>query len=459
MKHFKLIYITCIIFFSLYIYDLKFGNNDGIIKLVYFNRVFIRIFILALILSILLFYRKRKNSFVGTLSYNLIFGVFFIFIFEIMAFYYLKSRKEENITASYIMLYDNPSYLPAHNIKNNIYGDINPYFGRWRKPNVEINVPRCGDSIAVNYRMNSVGARDIERTKGGPNRVVFIGDSFSEGVLMHEKDRLSNRLEALTGKEHLNFSVIGANPVFYYQIYENLVKNKFEHNSIFVGVFVGNDFDSFKNNKTSKFLSIPNYRPYWKNKSQVSYTLKNVSQSFENYDITKRNEQFRVLRDSIYSKADISQKIKIELETNSNIVNLIYYLSGKMSKERQNLGNNSMFEAPPINTNASFDFLNSFDNLVSNAKGKNIALVLIPDLKDILAFKKTKINKLTPFLKNRYASSTVVIIDLLQMFSDFKGNPEDLFIKCDGHWNEKANELAAQYLTQNIEYKNTIMQK
>jgi hypothetical protein len=79
-----------------------------------------------------------------------------------------------------------------------------PVFGVWHAP----------DTVKQHTsRSNSVGARDVERARTSTRpRVVVLGDSFLEGWGVDEPERLSNRLEAATGVEHLNFAMAHFGP-------------------------------------------------------------------------------------------------------------------------------------------------------------------------------------------------------------------------------------------------------
>ena len=81
-----------------------------------------------------------------------------------------------------------------------------PDYGVWHQPGISArHVSRCFD---VEVRTNSLGARDIERSRESDRpRAIFLGDSFSEGWGVPEAERLSNRLETASGFEHLNFAI------------------------------------------------------------------------------------------------------------------------------------------------------------------------------------------------------------------------------------------------------------
>ena len=77
-------------------------------------------------------------------------------------------------------------------------GDVDPDFGRWRVPNASYrHQQKC---IDVEYTTNSVGARDIERTKASTakRRVFVLGDSFAAALGVENDARASSLLEKMT---------------------------------------------------------------------------------------------------------------------------------------------------------------------------------------------------------------------------------------------------------------------
>ncbi|MCP9768129.1 hypothetical protein EGI22_09410 [Lacihabitans sp. LS3-19] len=454
----KTLFAFSILFYFLcFFYDFIFGGNDGIIKDLYFHRFFIRILLLQSICLGLLYSSKSKTPIVKTISLNLIFAFFFLLFLEICSLVYFRIKNEYGKGASYILFYDNPKYKPVPTDKTRLYGDTNDFFGRWRQENNTQVVKRCSDQMPITYSSNSVGARDEERDSLGKNRIVFLGDSFTEGVLLNVEERLSNILEEKSGIAHLNFAIMGANPMAYFQIYNNLVKPKFEHEAVIVGIFAGNDFDSFENSLNGGFLNVPNFRAYWGENGTTKYTISSYQNSIESFYAIEHPEVLRTTRDSLYSSASFFKKIKLELETSSNLISLIYDLSRKLAIKNQSSIFGSMYVEPLFGTPLANDFLKSMDSIVETSKGKEIVFVLMPDLRDIKKFNVTKTNKFTPFIEQRYGVQGVNVIDLLPSFVNYKGRVEDLFISCDGHWNEKGNKLAAEAIFSNPKYQKVLL--
>jgi len=170
-----------------------------------------------------------------------------------------------------------PSYRWS-NVRSQFWIETNPDFGVWHGPNSSYR--HRTTSYDVSYRANSYGARDKERTResAGRKRVIVLGDSFTEGYGVKTEDRFSDRLEAATGIEHLNFGTAGSfGPTQYYLLYKTLAR-QFEHDAVMVCLLPFNDFldDDYE---YGKIAHATRYRPYFVGKApnfELIYSLKEV---------------------------------------------------------------------------------------------------------------------------------------------------------------------------------------
>lgn len=454
-KVFSLNLLIIIIYACIKAFDMYFDKNDGIISDFYVNKLFIRIYSICVSISILIILTLSKFNYIRIISYNLLSGLGILFFLEILSIVYINYSSIKILPASYILFYDNPTLMPKSDVRERLYGDINNKIGRWRRSNMLTSKARCNDNKFISYQTNNIGARDINRNILGKNRIVVLGDSFSEGVLLQSKDRFSNLLESESHIEHLNFAIMGANPMAYFQIYENLIKDKFEHKAILIGIFTGNDFDNYRIHDNAKFLNSPNYRPFWKN-NKVKYTLSSINHSFESFQILMNNSNPRLVIDSIYKASDFTTKIKLECETSSNFLNLLYRKINNSATDYAQKNNVLSYAKPPIGTDQIYDFELSIKAIIESAKNKNICLVLMPSKAEIEFFKKDKINRLKPYLVEKFGKPNVQIIDLMDDFCLYNGSLDSLYIPCDGHWNEKGNKFVADALMKNKDYKEII---
>ena len=441
-------YIEILFFLIVYSYDLLNGNNDGEIKNILFKPVGIRIGLFTIFILLLTKLGRNKNYIISIISSNILSGLIILIFFEFFSCLFLYSTSKNEYFPSHILFYKNPKYHLTKNKK--YYLDNNNNYGRWRSPNYKLEITRCSDKKNIIYSSNSLGARDKERLITGKNRVVFLGDSFTEGILIDENKRLSNLLESKTGSEFLNFGIIGANPIQYYTIYNTLISNKIEHNKIIIGIFTGNDFDSDSNLSKTKQLEYPNYRPYWEkvnNKYELRFTLDDYKESIDSQNACDNNNVIYDTRKKLYNSLSLKEKMKVEIETNSYFYSVIRLIIEK--KERKKMENlyNKIYELPN-NYVPPTDFTYSLQKIINENKEKEILLLLIPAKEQIYNFKSNKINNLTPFIEKNIARNNCTIIDLLPHFAN-QPNIEKFFIKCDGHWNDEGNLFASKILLNN----------
>jgi hypothetical protein len=125
-------------------------------------------------------------------------------------------------------------------------------------------------------------------------------------------------------------------------------------------------------------------------------------------------------------------------------LNFVYSKGYELAVKNYFKNYQSMYEKPPLGTDQALDFEYSFHKLIEESKGKKIVFVLIPDQYDVIQYKISKVNNLKPKLDSLYGPMGVKVIDLLPAFANYPGDPRNLHIKCDGHWNEKGNAYAMQ---------------
>jgi len=290
MSKFKfLVFILLIFYFLIWGYDILKGNNDGILSGIYFHRLFLRIWILTILVGFLIKLTKIKNSILSLIGVNALVFVGIFLMTEILSFFFLKYFIKSSELPSHTLIYDNHLFSPHIDKKSILWGDVADSVGKWRVPNSEFKQTNCEDKSTFIYTTNSKGLRDIERSDNGTNRIAFIGDSFIEGFMVPEEDRLSNLLEKSTQVPHINMSVAGANPTQYYLIYKYITMPNYEHDRVIIGICQGNDFDSFNHPINGQFLNTPIYRGFWNEEGNLSYTLNARSQSSTSYIYQRYN--------------------------------------------------------------------------------------------------------------------------------------------------------------------------
>lgn len=306
--------------------------------------------------------------------------------------------------------------------------DIDPIVGRWRYPNTHYhNKSNC---IEVDYQTNSVGARDRERSLGSTanDRVVVLGDSFTEGWGLAVDDRVSNLLETATDIEHLNFGTASWGTIQQWQYYEHYAQ-RYDHSAVFLFAFPQNDFED--NNPDLQDSSF--YRPYLR-KTDAAYEL------FYTVEFDERNTSERPLYKAV--KNTIDNKI---------------YLANVLRRGVKLLKESS--EQQPAEKIADYDnftdddidlFIYVLGQISALAGQRSVYVITIPTEKDFEVAKKNGgdfrlIRRLRSFADE---TENVEIIDLAPYFvadaEKYGRDFEDYTFACDRHWGKLGHRIAAE---------------
>lgn len=442
--------LSYLLFRFLFILD---TNKDGTINNINLQHLSSYAYCCIAVFILLILGTKSRLPFVKNTSFSIFMGVILWFLLELICWGMSKSNVIES-NPPHSLLFANANF--ENNGRKPFWGDYNKDFGKWRLPNDSLQKLRCNDNKPLIYKTNSVGARDKERSiknLSGEKRIIFLGDSFTEGIMVNTPDRFSDILEKTTGNEHLNFGINGTSPINYYLTYKTLAK-KFEHDIVIIGVLPANDFEDYSEESMADLVNYPIYRPYWKstkNAYELKYSLDSISQSYSSSAIYNQPLKIYQTKDSIYNNLSFGQRLKSEFFNNSYVWNLVRETSKKQMLKKYS--ETSMFESYPKDEWKIFSY--SLQQLIKEAKGKKVVILTIPTLKDIQVFQKTHKNtlsiKMTEFCKNEQ----VEYIDFLPLFSSMK-NPSELYVACDGHWNEKGEIFAADLLLKSPIYRKQI---
>jgi hypothetical protein len=453
-KTYKTLFVCLFLYVFIQCLTLLDNNHDGIIgniSLHYLMRYMV--YSLGLVTFIILC-TKSKYSLIKNIAFSAFILIFFWLFLEFISFS-INKLKIINFDSP-----DNALLFVNANVENSdrkpFWGDFNQDFGKWRLPNDSLNKYRCDDNSLLEYKTNNFGARDKERSLKNANhkkRIVFLGDSFIEGVMVNTANRCSDILEEKTGIEHLNFGINGTSPIDYYLIYKSLAK-KFEHDVVIIGVLPANDFEDYADGDEVGLIRFPIYRPYWKNTNNgfdLKYSLASVNQSYGSSAIYNKPIEIFHTKDSIYQSLSVGKKIKGEFIANSYLMKLVVEMGKKNAIER--FSQTSNFENYPKDKWSIFSY--SLKRLIEEAKGKQVILLTIPTLKDVQLYQKNHKNTLSARMEGFCKQNHVEYIDLLPYFNAIK-NPNELYVECDGHWNEKGEKLAAEILLKHPTYKKAL---
>lgn len=341
--------------------------------------------------------------------------------------------------------------LTDPNRKPLFWGDFSQQAGRWRVANASYSALSCaGDSVY--QHTNSVGASDRERTlrlnSTNRQRVIVLGDSFLEGMLVNPQDRVSNRLETATQTEHLNFAVNGSSPINYYLIYKSMAK-QFEHTVVLIGLLPANDFQDYTPAVAYTLVDWPIYRPYWAGQYPnytLKYSLNHINQSISRDHQTPAKLLHTV--DSVYAQLGSGDQIKANLLLNSGTYKVICALSDRLS-----MGHGRMTSYEQFSEAAYRDMRYSLERLVDEAKGKKVVLLSIPIQNDIDAIRQGHKNRLDGRLQEFCNQHDILFVPLLPAFLRSKDRMSDFYVACDGHWSKKGEAFVAHEILTNGHYQ------
>lgn len=322
----------------------------------------------------------------------------------------------------------------------NLVGGRTEYhsWGSWNVPNYEGRVANY--CIDVRYKFNSHGARDKERSISGQGRTLVFGDSFIEGWGVDQDKILAAQLEKISGKEFLNFGNSGSGFAVLneYILYRDFA-SKFEHDSVIVGLIVGNDFADNDLNAWQG-LSKLYYRPFFK----LSDDKKDV--------------------EALYFAPKVERKYLLGLEPENKAAHFTVYSNWKEFSAFLNLSNfiqahNLYFSkdsagAKKFNYNLDFPDDAITANLLVHEKfsklidDKKKYILIIPSATDVYHYLnsgKQKSPKMESFKKS-LESYGWQVIDSMDAFARLPEDKIPEYFICDGHWSAKGTKLVAEYL-------------
>ena len=454
IKNYKTLFVCVSLFLFTNCFALLDSNHDGVIRNISLHHLIYYMLFIGGFFTIIILSTKSKHPLVKNTSFSVFVFVFLWVFIEFICWGMNKTNLINFRSPSNTLLFVNANV--ENSVQKPFWGDFSEIFGKWRMPNDSLQKNRCSDNTLLSYKTNNVGARDKNRSvknTTGKKRIVFLGDSFIEGIMVNIPDRCSDILEKNTGLEHLNFGINGTSPINYYLIYKSLAK-KFDHDVVVIGILPANDFEDYSDGDEAGLINFPIYRPYWKNTTQgyeLKYSLASINQAYGSLAIYDKPIEIYRTKDSVYQNLSFGKKLEGEFVSNSYILGLVGEMSKKKAMEK--FSHTSMFEIFPKDKWGTFSY--SLKRLIEEAKGKQVIILTIPTLKDIQLFNIDHKNVLSPHLSSFCKKNKVNYIDLLPQFSSVK-NPSELYVECDGHWNEKGEKIAAEFLLKNPTYQKII---
>ncbi|GAA4451716.1 hypothetical protein GCM10023189_13960 [Nibrella saemangeumensis] len=446
--------VLVIAFLLCVFYDRQYGFGDGLIRNFAFRNVFSFIRTVWLVCFLFALGFASRLKWLQNLTLLLFTALFLLFLLELAAQLLVRSGLFPSIA-----MYPRRYYIEGglQYRKPLIWGDMNPASGRWRVPNRADTLITCSGDTFVRPT-NAFGALDRERSLVNTNpdkpRVVVIGDSFYEGYMVPAKERVSSRLENLTGIEHLNFAINGTSPINYYLLYKSLI-SRFEHDVVIIGFLPANDFEDYTDKEAYRLVNWPIYRPYWYGQYpnyQLRYSLSDITQSI--YRPTVSQAKLLTVIDSVYAHLPLRQQLKAELLANSSLVQILKTVASRRGQTKTSFTSFEQFDEEAF-LYAQY----SLEQLFKEAKGKQIILLSTPILQDIQAIRDGKQNRLDSRLRALCDQYGVTFIPLLPEFLAYKGDVSEMYVACDGHWSRKGEAFVADLLQKNSLYQRAVSGK
>jgi hypothetical protein len=298
-------------------------------------------------------------------------------------------------------------------------------FGMWHQPNSNGAIKK--GCFNVEYHSNSYGAVDVERERNSSHpRIVVLGDSFIEGYGVPQDTRLTTILERQSGIEHLNFGTSGVfGPTQYYLLYKALAA-QFDHSAILVGILPDNDFleDDITYGRSAYYDM---YRPYFV-EADSGYKLTYFREHFPAGEIPTVRRVERFLREYSYA------------------ANAAYWLWRVKAHQLRPDGYSGYYDYSAAQLSRLRHVLTL---LREAAPQKDLIVFTIPRKGDFLRAQdsppplRNELRKMSEQLHFQY-------IDLLPHMQSTSDPVDALYLPCDGHWNEKGHQRAADILMRSV---------
>ena len=315
-----------------------------------------------------------------------------------------------------------PSYCLS-NIGSRFWADSNPKFGVWHDPHSSFK--HVSPDYNLTYHANGQGMRDKERDlkSHGKKRVVVLGDSFVEGWGVASENRMSDRLERITGLECLNFGTSGSfGPSQYLMLYTELAKT-FEHEALIITILPDNDFldDDYE---YGRIMHADRIRPFFTG--------------------TKPNYELLITKPQTPAPSSkLLEQILLNLTYTGNLIK--HFKS--LSRHRQ--------ATLPANYAGYFDFTSAqWDRLEKVLQEFRIAAPSIPILvltipcdTDIQRTEKLGEAPLPAKMRSLCATLGIQYLDLMPAIKATPEGWQSCYLKTDRHWNARGNEVAAEEIS------------
>lgn len=311
------------------------------------------------------------------------------------------------------------------------WADSDPAFGVWHPPYATFHHKTpCVDVI---YHANSYGARDRERAKrsSAPRRIVVLGDSYVEGLDAADEERLTNRLEAATGIEHLNFGTGGGfGTIGELMLYRSLAST-FDHTAVMLFTLPLNDFSDNEPAQSSP----SRFRPY----------LRKGARGLELYypvDFAAREQPPELSSaERLWNGASVS----------SSIINVARNLH-RPRFARRGSGPSTYDAYTPVDVERMGE---AYRRIAASAGARPVDVFIIPFVTDLERYTgRERIPFIAALEEQVRGVANIRIVDLLPDFAAYAAKhhtpPDQFFEPCDWHWSPLGQAVAADAVQRHV---------
>ncbi len=307
--------------------------------------------------------------------------------------------------------------VPSYSLQSNkaFKGHYDPEIGYLHIPGEKSRFYRSCYDFEMHY--NREGFRDVEHKKHTDgSRILFLGDSFTEGFGVNEADRFSNRIQQKLGLECLNFGISGLGPVHYQEVYRKYGL-RYEHDVVVISIYPVNDFtDDLPLAESNRF------KPCWK--------MENGKWTFHKPSIVPKRNPYQ------------HSGLKAWLYAYSYTYHLLLYCKGLFSKVPDNLSDHSIYDEH--NWSRMQRALKEIRTLAGNRK---VVLFSIPSLSEIRDPVAGETNHLSEEMTLFCEENDIHFLDLASAIFNLPPDEQEvLYLDCDGHFSQKGNEFVANRL-------------
>lgn len=312
--------------------------------------------------------------------------------------------------------------IPSYSVPSNkaFKGHYDPDIGYLHLPGGRSRFYRSCYDFEMRY--NQEGFRDVDRKKRATApRILFLGDSFTEGFGVDAAYRFSNLVEQQLDLECINFGISRIGPAQYQEIYRKYGL-RYDHDIVVISIYPINDFTDDLPPAPSK-----HFAPFWK--------MEHGNWVFHKPSTVPKQHPYQ------------QGGLKSWLYAYSYSYHLWLYCKGKFAKIPDQLSDHSSFS--DHNWRRMQCALKEIKTLAGQRK---VVVFSIPGLTEIRDANTAKTNRFSGEMALFCSENGILFMDLASEILNLpNAQQEALYLNCDGHFSEKGNAFVANRLVTFLE--------